>query len=150
MTLSKAQPTVLIIIPCLNEAMHIESLLDTLRPSAERLSAYIAVMDGGSSDGTPAIVARYAKHHPCVVLLQNSKRLQSAAINHVVNTFGLLYPSRRARKIPGRLLRHAGRGSARYRSGFRGRLNGYRRFRTDPVGYSSCAELEAWDRGCEA
>lgn len=88
MTITRPPPSVLIIIPCLNEAAYVRGLLDTLRPSAERLSARIVVVDGGSVDGTQAIVARYAMHSPRVVLIHNAKRIQSAAINLAVRKFG--------------------------------------------------------------
>lgn len=88
MTAAKAAPKILIVIPCLNEAGFIRDLLDRLRPSAERLAARIAVVDGGSMDGTTSIVERYAKDHPLVVLLDNPKRIQSAAVNLAVATLG--------------------------------------------------------------
>src|SRR5690606_25690892 len=76
------------IIPCLNEAAHIEALIDRLTPSAERLDMRIVVADGGSMDGTQRIVKRIAIRNPRVFLLDNPKRLQSAAINLAVATFG--------------------------------------------------------------
>lgn len=76
------------IIPCLNEAAHIEALIDRLTPSAERLDMRIVVADGGSMDGTQRIVKRIAIRNPRVFLLDNPKRLQSAAINLAVETFG--------------------------------------------------------------
>lgn len=81
-------PSTLIVIPCLNEAAHIGALLDQLRPAAERLGARIVVADGGSSDGTLAIVEAVAAKNPKVVLLHNPKRIQSAAINLAVANFG--------------------------------------------------------------
>lgn len=81
-------PSNLIVIPCLNEAAHIGALLGQLRPAAERLGARIVVADGGSTDGTLAIVEAVAAQDPKVVLLHNPKRIQSAAINLAVATFG--------------------------------------------------------------
>ncbi|OHV90246.1 glycosyltransferase family 2 protein [Mesorhizobium sp. ORS 3428] len=78
----------LIVIPCLNEADHIGALLEQLRPAAARLGAHIIVADGGSTDGTRDIVEEAAAEDPRVVLLANPKRIQSAAINHAVATFG--------------------------------------------------------------
>ncbi|AZO72120.1 MAG: glycosyltransferase family 2 protein [Mesorhizobium sp.] len=78
----------LIVIPCLNEAAHIGTLLGQLRPAAARLGARIVVADGGSTDGTQAIVERVAAEDPRVLLLANPKRIQSAAINLAVATFG--------------------------------------------------------------
>ncbi|WEX08166.1 glycosyltransferase family 2 protein [Chelativorans sp. AA-79] len=81
-------PSCLIIIPCLNEAAHIGPLLELLQPSARRLHARIVVVDGGSTDGTPEIVAGYARENPAVLLLENKKRLQSAAVNLAVKLLG--------------------------------------------------------------
>lgn len=78
----------LIVIPCLNEAEHIEGLLEKLKPGAEALGARIAVADGGSTDGTRAIVAQISQRQPHVMLIDNPKRLQSAAINQAVETAG--------------------------------------------------------------
>ncbi|MEP6565838.1 MAG: glycosyltransferase, partial [Mesorhizobium sp.] len=81
-------PSTLIVIPCLNEAAHIGALLEQLRPAAGRLGARIVVADGGSTDGTLAIVEAVAAKDPQVVLRHNPKRIQSAAINIAVATFG--------------------------------------------------------------
>lgn len=81
-------PSNLIVIPCLNEAAHIGALLDQLRPAAGRLGAHIVVADGGSTDGTLAIVEAVAAKDPQVALLHNPRRIQSAAINLAVATFG--------------------------------------------------------------
>lgn len=81
-------PACIIVIPCLNEERHIGPLLDQLRPSARRLGARIVVADGGSHDATRAIVARAAARDPSIVLIDNPKRIQSAAVNLVVDRFG--------------------------------------------------------------
>jgi succinoglycan biosynthesis protein ExoA len=88
MTPTALQASSLIVIPCLNEAAHIGALLDQLRPAAARLGASIVVADGGSTDGTVAIVEKVASKDPRVVLLHNPKRIQSAAINLAVASFG--------------------------------------------------------------
>jgi succinoglycan biosynthesis protein ExoA len=85
---SSLPPSNLIVIPCLNEAAHIGALLGQLRPAAERLGARIVVADGGSTDGTLAIVQAVAAKDPRVVLLHNPKRIQSAALNLAVASFG--------------------------------------------------------------
>lgn len=87
MTDASAMPC-MAIIPCLNEAAHIEALVERLMPSAGRLDMRIVVVDGGSSDGTTEIVARIAVQNPRVTLLSNPKRLQSAAINLAVAQYG--------------------------------------------------------------
>ncbi|TPN16468.1 glycosyltransferase family 2 protein [Mesorhizobium sp. B2-3-3] len=86
--MTQALPSSLIVIPCLNEAAHIGALLDQLCPAATRLGARIAVADGGSTDGTLAIVGERLKKDPRIILLHNEKRIQSAAINLAVARFG--------------------------------------------------------------
>ncbi|TPK74004.1 glycosyltransferase family 2 protein [Mesorhizobium sp. B2-4-15] len=86
--MTQALPSSLIVIPCLNEAAHIGALLDQLCPAAARLGARIVVADGGSTDGTLAIVGERLKKDPRIILLHNEKRIQSAAINLAVARFG--------------------------------------------------------------
>lgn len=81
-------PAALIVIPCLDEADHIGALLDLLAPAAARLGAKIVVADGGSTDGTVAIVQRHAERNPRVTLLHNPGRLQGAGLNLAVSRFG--------------------------------------------------------------
>ena len=73
-----------VIIPALNEAEHIDGVLSFFRKEAPGEVAIIAVADGGSSDGTHAIVARHAAADARVRLIQNPDRLQSAGVNRVV------------------------------------------------------------------
>jgi succinoglycan biosynthesis protein ExoA len=80
----------LIAIPCLNEARHIEQVIGQLEQALEELDAHIVVIDG-SGDGTQAIVSRIAGANPKVTLLDNPKRIQSAAINLAVATYGADY-----------------------------------------------------------
>lgn len=78
----------LIIVPTLNEAKHIGPLLDALLVEAELLDAKIVVADGGSTDGTTEIVAARAANTPCLTLMHNPRRIQSAAINLAVAEHG--------------------------------------------------------------
>ena len=78
----------LIVIPCLNEAAHIEAVIGNLETALAELDARIVVADGGSTDGTRAILARIAGENPKVSLLDNPKRIQSAAVNLAVATHG--------------------------------------------------------------
>lgn len=87
----RPSPAILIVIPCLNEAASIASLLDGLLPSVLRLNAQIAVVDGGSTDGTQAIVRSYAAAHSQVRLLYNEKRIQSAAVNLAIRKLGAAF-----------------------------------------------------------
>jgi succinoglycan biosynthesis protein ExoA len=83
----------MVVIPCLNEAGHIAALIERLTPSAERLDMRIAVVDGGSTDGTQEIVRKIAAAGDRVVLLHNPRKIQSAAVNLAVEKFGGEYRS---------------------------------------------------------
>jgi succinoglycan biosynthesis protein ExoA len=78
----------MVVIPCLNEAAHIAALIERLSPSANRLDMKIVVVDGGSADGTQEIVQTIAAANSRVALLHNAKKIQSAAVNLAVETFG--------------------------------------------------------------
>ncbi len=80
---------VLVVIPTLNEALHIETCIASLLNDDERMkSVQIVVADGGSADGTQAIVERLAQVHPNIRLLNNPKRLQAAAVNLAASLMG--------------------------------------------------------------
>lgn len=81
----------LIVIPCLNEARHIEGLIAKLNGALQDLDAEIVVADGGSTDGTRDIVQRISSLNPKVSLLHNPKKIQSAAVNLAVATLGADY-----------------------------------------------------------
>lgn len=83
-----AAPRVLIVIPALNEAAHIASVLDFALGFAERAEGLVVVADGGSTDGTREIVRRRAADHRRLRLLDNPARLQAAAVNAAVARFG--------------------------------------------------------------
>lgn len=70
-----------IVVPTLNEEAHIADCLASLLPQAERHDGQILVMDGGSTDRTRAIVEEMSLAHPMIRLVDNPKRLQSAALN---------------------------------------------------------------------
>jgi succinoglycan biosynthesis protein ExoA len=78
----------LIVIPCLNEAGFIGGLLDQLLADRDAEGALIVVADGGSTDRTREIVSARAASEPRLRLLDNPKRIQSAAINLAVVRFG--------------------------------------------------------------
>ena len=88
MTGSSGDMRCVIVIPCLNEEKHIEPLIDKLGRALDELDAKIVVADGGSTDRTREIVSHIAERDPRVLLLDNPKRLQSAAINLAIETFG--------------------------------------------------------------
>jgi succinoglycan biosynthesis protein ExoA len=74
-------PAVVIVVPTLNEEAHIAGCLTSLLPQAERHHGQILVMDGGSTDRTRVIVEQLSLKHPMIHLVDNPKRLQSAALN---------------------------------------------------------------------
>ncbi len=79
---------VLAVIPCLNEARHLEALLQQMLadPAIDRL----VVADGGSTDGSRAIVSAMAETQR-IVLLDNPDRIQSAGVNRAVREYGAGY-----------------------------------------------------------
>lgn len=82
---------VLVVVPTLNEAAHIEAVLSTLLADARKSSSLtmtIAVVDGGSTDQTRQIVERIKQTEPNLELLHNPARIQSAAVNLAVRRLG--------------------------------------------------------------
>lgn len=79
---------VLVVIPCLNEARHIEDLVYKLADARDGHDMLIVVADGGSTDGTREIVSRLSGERAQVVLLHNPARIQSAAVNLAVQHYG--------------------------------------------------------------
>jgi len=81
-------PRVLMVIPCLNEARTIEPLLHKFDGQRGDTDMLIVVADGGSRDGTPDIVRGLTGEIDNLVLLDNPKRIQSAAMNLAIQQFG--------------------------------------------------------------
>jgi len=83
MTLPPRDPQdgVLIAIPTLNEAAHIQSVVENLLDNAPPHTRLV-VVDGGSTDGTRDIVERM--EDPRVHVIHNADRIQSAGINLAV------------------------------------------------------------------
>lgn len=85
----EALRNILVVIPTLNEAKGIQSviarLLEDLPVDAD---VKVVVMDGGSTDGTVALVEAMAANEPRLQVHPNPKRIQSAAVNLAVHTFG--------------------------------------------------------------
>lgn len=71
-----------VVIPTLNEAAHIEVLIQGLLadPALSR-GARVWVVDGGSTDGTREIVTRWSASDPRVELVDNPARTQANACN---------------------------------------------------------------------
>ncbi len=79
---------ILVIIPCLNEASHLEALATHLLATNTHMPLHLVIADGGSKDGTIAIAQSLASAHENITYLHNPKRIQSAAINLAVATYG--------------------------------------------------------------
>jgi succinoglycan biosynthesis protein ExoA len=77
---------VLIVVPCLNEAANLPRLLDQF--VSDTPGALVVVADGGSDDGSRAIVTARAAACGAVVLIENDARIQSAGVNAAVARFG--------------------------------------------------------------
>lgn len=75
---------VAVIIPTLNEAERIGDLLAQIAQQPSDVVLDILVADGGSTDGTPAIVNTAAGLDPRIRLVENPERIQSAGINRAV------------------------------------------------------------------
>ena len=71
-------PLVSVVIPCLNEAMHLDSLLDAIRAQDVAIHEVI-VVDNGSSDDSQAIVERYRQRQPSLPLLTLTCSIPGAA-----------------------------------------------------------------------
>lgn len=72
---------VTIVIPTLNEEAHIAACVTTLIKQLNDYDGEVLVIDGGSNDSTRNIVTSLMKIHPELRLIDNPKRLQSAACN---------------------------------------------------------------------
>lgn len=71
-----------IIMPCRNEKDHIGGALDSvLRNDFPSSGLEVLVVDGMSDDGTRDILREYETRHPIVRVLDNPKRIASAAMN---------------------------------------------------------------------
>jgi succinoglycan biosynthesis protein ExoA len=76
----------LIVIPCLNEAPVIASVIGAILEDDGLIDPLVLVADGGSTDGSQDIVSFIAARDPRVRLVQNPKRLQSAGVNLAART----------------------------------------------------------------
>ncbi len=74
-------PSATIVIPTLNEAAHIARVVSRFLQTGYPNLLEVLVVDGGSTDGTQAIVQELAMHDPRVRLLHNPLMIQSAGLN---------------------------------------------------------------------
>ena len=79
------KPFVSVVVPCLNEECYIEACLRGIAAQTypEHLVEVI-VADGGSKDGTAAILARLAAEIANVRVIENPDRIQSAGLNRMI------------------------------------------------------------------
>ncbi|MEM9571084.1 MAG: glycosyltransferase family 2 protein [Pseudomonadota bacterium] len=77
---SPLSAAVVAVIPTYNEADHIETCVRSLVTDSTK-SIPILIVDGMSTDGTQAIVEGMKAEFPNLTLVDNPKRLQSAALN---------------------------------------------------------------------
>lgn len=78
--------SVLVVIPCLNEANHIGQIIDQL--DRDKYVDLIVVADGGSTDGTLNIVKHQLSKSKKLRLLHNNQKIQSAGVNLAVANYG--------------------------------------------------------------
>lgn len=77
----RQKPFVSIIMPALNEELHIREAVTSVLPDTSVVDYEVIVADGGSTDRTCNIVNEITAANPCVRLLHNPKRIQSAGVN---------------------------------------------------------------------
>jgi succinoglycan biosynthesis protein ExoA len=78
---------ILVGVPALDEERHIAACLRSLMAGPPEMRAVrIVVADGGSRDATRRIVAGLAAEFPNIELIDNPGRVQSAALNRIVET----------------------------------------------------------------
>jgi succinoglycan biosynthesis protein ExoA len=80
--------SVLVIVPCLNEEDHIEKTLVHFMAVPAHTVCKIVASDGGSTDNTVKIIEQCALRDSRVVLVRNTRRIQSSALNRAVEQYG--------------------------------------------------------------
>ena len=78
----RESPKVTVIVPCLNEAVHIRSCLESLLNGGhphDRLE--VLVVDGLSTDGTRDILAEYVDKYECLRIIDNPGASKPRAMN---------------------------------------------------------------------
>jgi succinoglycan biosynthesis protein ExoA len=78
-------PTVSVIIPAWNEKDYIEHVIYRFQNSTYQNIIEIIVGDGGSTDGTQDIVRTLMQSDERIKLIDNPKRIQSAALNLMID-----------------------------------------------------------------
>lgn len=89
MTNEQGARKILIVVPTLNEVCTIEDVIQAVTVDLPRSThVTIVVADGGSTDGTVQRIQQMTRLQPGLRLMDNPKRLQSAAINAAVKAHG--------------------------------------------------------------
>ncbi len=84
-TQSSAQPLVSIVLPCRNEAGHIEECIQSiLAQDPPEGGTEIIVADGMSTDGTREYLEEAAREHPQLRVLNNPGRIVSTGLNTAI------------------------------------------------------------------
>jgi len=81
----QTQRRVVVFIPTLNEADHIETTLRTIIGDPSACDFDVVVSDGGSDDGTQDIVLGLIETFATLQLRHNPKKLQAAALNQALD-----------------------------------------------------------------
>ena len=84
---ASTQPFVSIVLPCRNEAGHIEACMQSILaqdPPAGGME--IIAADGMSTDGTRQFLEEMAKQHPQLRVLSNPGRIVSTGLNAAIST----------------------------------------------------------------
>lgn len=69
-----------VVIPCLNERLHIESTIHSLLRGTVK-EVEVIVVDGGSSDGTAELLSQLSATESRLVVLQNPRRITPVSLN---------------------------------------------------------------------
>ncbi|MEN6457552.1 MAG: glycosyltransferase family 2 protein [Thermoguttaceae bacterium] len=78
----ETSPKLTVIVPCRNEAKWIEPCLRSILANDFPLEQLeVLVVDGMSDDGTRASIEAFSQQHPVVRMIDNPKKITSAALN---------------------------------------------------------------------
>src|SRR5262249_34269731 len=82
---SSAEPAVSIVVPCRNEADHIEAALRSiLAQETPRGGFEVIVADGMSDDGTREIIQQLADEDSRLRCIDNPRQIVSTGLNHAI------------------------------------------------------------------